>query len=62
MRYQKKNTNESANFTALKTIIYIFYKKRYYHKKNNTKISKFSPKKNHNKYYKFRLTLNRLSI
>ena len=45
MRYQKKNTNESGNFTALKTIIYIFYKKRYYHKKNNTKISKFSPKK-----------------
>ena len=62
MRYQKKNNCKSPNFTALKTMIYIFYKKTHYHKKNNNKVFKFLPQKSHNKYQKSRLTLNRLSI
>ena len=53
MRYQKKNNCKSPNFTALKSMIYIFYKK------NNNKVFKFLPKKSHNKYQKSRLTFEK---
>ena len=59
MRYQKKNNCKSPNFTALKTMIYIFYKKTHYHKKNNNKVFKFLPQKSHNKYRKSRLTFEK---
>ena len=59
MRYQKKNNCKSPNFTALKTMIYIFYKKTHYHKKNNNKVFKFLPQKSHNKYQKSRLTFEK---
>ena len=59
MRYEKKNNCKSPNFTALKTMIYIFYKKTHYHKKNNNKVFKFLPKKSHNKYQRSRLTFEK---